>query len=46
MAGWPTWDVAGHLAVMDDGGIRTAMLSVSSPGTHFCDDPDARALSR
>ncbi|MEZ0362347.1 amidohydrolase family protein [Mycobacterium sp. pUA109] len=46
MPGWPTWDVGSHLALMDAGGIGTAMLSVSSPGTHFGDDAAARALSR
>ncbi|MFC9555875.1 amidohydrolase family protein [Rhodococcus sp. NPDC056960] len=46
MPGWPNWNVADHLALMDEGGIGTAMLSVSSPGTHFGDDRAARDLSR
>ncbi|WP_241032302.1 amidohydrolase family protein [Rhodococcus pseudokoreensis] len=46
MPGWPSWNVADHLALMDEGGIGTAMLSVSSPGTHFGDDRAARDLTR
>ena len=46
MSGWPTWDVESHLQLMDQGGIATAMLSVSSPGTHFGDDQAARDLTR
>ncbi len=46
MPGWPTWEVASHLALMDECGIGTAMLSVSSPGTHFGDDQTACELSR
>jgi len=46
MKGWPAWDVQSHLDLMDQGNIRTAMLSVSSPGTHFGSDPAARALAR
>ena len=46
MTGWPAWDVRSHLDLMDRGNIRTAMLSVSSPGTHFGSDPAARALAR
>lgn len=46
MPGWPTWSVEDHLALMDEAGIATSMLSVSSPGTHFGDDKAARELSR
>ncbi|MFC5032893.1 amidohydrolase [Streptomyces sp. So13.3] len=46
MPAWPTWDPAGHLALMDHSGIRTSLLSVSSPGTHFGDDRAARVLAR
>lgn len=46
MAGWPTWDVDSHLRLMDQSGIRTAVLSISSPGTHFGDDTVARTLAR
>ena len=35
----PTWSAEEHLAVMDRLGIRTAMLSVSSPGVAFGGDP-------
>lgn len=31
---------------MDQLGIRTAMLSISSPGVHFGDDMAARTLAR
>ena len=46
MPGWPGWDPQTHLELMDECGIRTAMLSISSPGTHFGDDKAARALAR
>ncbi|POX64417.1 amidohydrolase [Streptomyces sp. Ru62] len=46
MRGYPTWSAAGHLDLMDAHGIRTSVLSVSSPGTHFGDDRAARLLSR
>ena len=43
---WPRWDAATHVTLMDEAGISTAMLSMSSPGVHFGDDPAARALAR
>jgi predicted TIM-barrel fold metal-dependent hydrolase len=46
MPGWPGWDAAAHLALMDEWGVGTAMLSVSSPGVHFGDDRAARELAR
>lgn len=46
MPGWPSWSVGAHLDMMDANGIGVAMLSISSPGTHFGDDAAARALSR
>lgn len=46
MAEWPSWDVGTHLALMDRAGIRTSVLSISSPGTHFGDDDAARELAR
>lgn len=45
MPGWPSWSVDEHLALMDDAGIDTAILSISSPGTHFGNDRAARELT-
>ena len=46
MPGYPSWDAETHLELMDKGGIRTSIMSVSSPGTNFGDDKAARALAR
>ncbi|GAA2851132.1 amidohydrolase family protein [Pseudonocardia halophobica] len=46
MPGWPTWSAAQHLDLMDEHGIATSLLSISSPGTHFGEDLPARRLSR
>ena len=46
MAGWPTWSAEEHLRLMDRWRVATAMLSISSPGTHFGDDAAARRLTR
>ena len=46
MPGLPHWDVGAALGMMDGLNIRTAMLSVSSPGVHFGDDAAARKLAR
>ncbi|MER5916283.1 amidohydrolase family protein [Streptomyces sp. NPDC001982] len=46
MQGFPTWSVSEHLELMDSIGIRSSVLSVSSPGTHFGDDRAARLLTR
>jgi predicted TIM-barrel fold metal-dependent hydrolase len=46
MPGYPGWSPAEHLDLMDRHGIRTALLSISSPGTHFGDDRAARELTR
>jgi 6-methylsalicylate decarboxylase len=46
MPGWPAWDAGQTLKLMDQWGVGTAVLSVSSPGTHFGDDAAARVLSR
>ncbi|GAA1845304.1 amidohydrolase family protein [Actinomadura bangladeshensis] len=43
---WPQWTAEAHLALMDEAGIAKAMLSLSSPGTHFGDDAAARCLAR
>lgn len=47
-AGWPTpaWDPEAAVGMMDRRSIATAFLSISSPGTHFGDDAEARAVSR
>ncbi|MFB8414931.1 amidohydrolase family protein [Streptomyces albidoflavus] len=46
MPGWPSWSVEAHLGLMDHAGIDRSYLSVSSPGVHFGDDAEARALAR
>jgi 6-methylsalicylate decarboxylase len=46
MRAWPDWSAAAHLELMDRTGIDTAVLSVSSPGTHFGDGQAARTLAR
>ena len=46
MPGYPSWDARVHLDLMDQWGIQTSVLSISSPGVHFGDDEDARALAR
>ena len=46
MPGFPAWNEAAALAVMDRQGVRTAVLSLSSPGAHFGNDAAARALTR
>lgn len=46
MGGYPSWDADTHLELMDRWGIRTSVLSISSPGVHFGDDQAARALAR
>ena len=35
MSRWPSWDSGTHLRAMDEWGVRTSMLSISSPGVHF-----------
>ncbi|WP_028934768.1 amidohydrolase family protein [Pseudonocardia spinosispora] len=46
MPDYPGWSVEDHLELMDRGGIRTSVLSISSPGTHFGDDQAGRRLAR
>jgi predicted TIM-barrel fold metal-dependent hydrolase len=45
-AALPAWDADEHVEVMDRVGIDVSFLSISSPGVHFGDDGDARALAR
>jgi 6-methylsalicylate decarboxylase len=42
----PEWDPQAALALMDRHDIAAAVLSVSTPGVHFGDDVEARALAR
>ena len=46
MRGYPSWSVEDHLRLLDDNGIATAVLSMSSPGVHFGDDAQATSLAR
>jgi predicted TIM-barrel fold metal-dependent hydrolase len=46
MPRWAEWSAGDQLALMDRTGIRTSVLSVSAPGTHFGDDAAARQLTR
>jgi predicted TIM-barrel fold metal-dependent hydrolase len=42
----PEWDADSSIRVMDSLGVAFAILSISSPGVHFGDDMNARALAR
>lgn len=42
----PDWSPAAALALMDERGVETAILSVSTPGVHLGDDAEARAMAR
>lgn len=46
MSAWPSWSLQQQLDLMDRTGIHAAILSISSPGTHFGDDHAARTLTR
>jgi 6-methylsalicylate decarboxylase len=47
MGAWPpAWDAGRHLELMDQWGISTSVLSISSPGVWFGDAARARALAR
>ncbi|GAB3571005.1 amidohydrolase family protein [Amycolatopsis endophytica] len=46
MPAWPEWSADRQLELMDTHGIRTAVLSTSSPGVHFGDDRAAARLAR
>jgi len=43
---FPAWSPLQSQKFMDNFGIGTAILSISSPGTHFGDDAAARDISR
>lgn len=42
----PAWSAQAALEVMDRQGIETAMISLSSPSTHFLREPEKNALCR
>jgi 6-methylsalicylate decarboxylase len=42
----PDWSPREALALMEERGVETAILSVSTPGVHLGDGSDARALAR
>ena len=42
----PDWGVDAALEVMEERKIRTAIVSVSTPGVHFGDDREARDMAR
>jgi 6-methylsalicylate decarboxylase len=46
MPQWPSWSAKQHLSLMQDNGIRHAILSLSSPGVSFAGAANAPALAR
>ncbi len=42
----PDWSREDAVAMMDEHGVRTGILSVSTPGVHFGDDTEARRWAR
>lgn len=48
MAAWAPvgWSSEGALAMMDEQQVATGVLSLSTPGTHFGDDAEARVLTQ
>ncbi|MEU7051989.1 amidohydrolase family protein [Streptomyces eurythermus] len=46
--GWaiPDWSLESAIAMMDEQGIATGVLSVTAPGVHLGDDAQARYLAR
>lgn len=43
MPQWPSWSPEQHLSLMQDNGIRHAILSLSSPGVSFAGAANAPA---
>lgn len=46
MPQWPSWSAEQHLSLMQDNGIRHAILSISSPGVSFAGVANAPALAQ
>ncbi len=46
IAAIPPWDAPMALRTMDELGVATAFISITSPGVHFGDDAQARHLCR
>ena len=42
----PQWDLQKTISVMDEHGIATGIVSVSTPGVHFGNDAEARVKAR
>lgn len=42
----PQWNPDAHLALMDNSGIKTSMLSISAPGIDFVPPPEQPGLAR
>jgi predicted TIM-barrel fold metal-dependent hydrolase len=42
----PEWSVPAATEIMDRHGVRTSMLSISTPGVHLGDDQEARLMAR
>jgi hypothetical protein len=44
--GWPTWNADQHVELMDQWGVSTSILSISSPGVWFGDADQLTMLAR
>jgi len=42
----PDWSVPAALEIMDQYGVATSILSISTPGVHLGDDAEARTMAR
>ena len=42
----PSWDAAAHLALMDEAGIRTSVLTMPAPQPYFGDAAESAAVCR